>query len=188
MGIRGMVRLGGGSGTIRGLRFRCREITEFDSTISPPSGFETMKENDLISALNSSLSDLHVLNVKLHNYHWNVQGLQFRTVHEMTEGYYNYVFGLFDEVAERVLQLGAKPFSTVADYVQNATLEEEIGNRFSAETVLERILEDFEKLLAEARHIVELADKFEDVPTGNLYGDHVTWLEKEIWMLKASLA
>jgi len=147
-----------------------------------------MNDNDLLSALNSNLADLHVLNVKLHNYHWNVEGLQFRAVHEMTEGYYNYFFGLFDDVAERILQLGAKPLATVVDYTRHSSLDEESGNRFNAKTVLERILADFEKLLADAGHIMELSDKFEDVPTGNLYGDHVSWLEKEIWMLKASLA
>lgn len=146
-----------------------------------------MNENDLISALNSNLADLHLLNVKLHNYHWNVEGLQFPVIHALTERSYRYVFEFFDSVAERILQLGEKPFATVADYVQNATLEEEIGNRFSAETVLERILEDFEKVLAEARHICELAANADDIPTGNLFADHVQWLEKEIWMLKAML-
>jgi starvation-inducible DNA-binding protein len=146
-----------------------------------------MKENDLLSALNTNLADLHILNIKLHNYHWNVQGMQFHAIHGMTETYYNYFFGLFDDVAERILQLGDKPLATVAAYAQYSTLDEETGDSFEAVTVVKRVLADFQSLLGDAKHIVELAAKDEDIPTGNLYADHVQWLEKQIWMLKSSL-
>lgn len=147
-----------------------------------------MNDNDLVSALNTNLADLHILNVKLHNFHWNVEGMQFLAVHELTEKYYDYVFAYFDDIAERILQLGFKPLATTSAYLENATLVEDVEDRFEPETVIERIIADFKVLLGDARHLVELADGVEDTTTSALCSDHIQWLEKELWILKAMMA
>jgi len=146
-----------------------------------------MSKKDLVSAMNSNLADLHVINIKLHNYHWNVSGLQFFGIHEMTEKFYDYFFGLFDDVAERILQKGSKPFAKVKDYLDNASLKEENGDCISAEQVLKAVEADFEALLKAAEKINALADEAGDIPTGNLYADHIQWLEKSLWMLRSTL-
>ena len=146
-----------------------------------------MSKKDLVSAMNSNLADLHVINIKLHNYHWNVSGLQFFGIHEMTEKFYDYFFGLFDDVAERILQKGSKPFAKVKDYLDNASLKEENGDCFSAEQVLKAVEADFEALLKAAEKINALADEAGDIPTGNLYADHIQWLEKSLWMIRSTL-
>lgn len=141
----------------------------------------------LVNALNKTLANLHVMTVKLHNYHWNVQGLQFFSIHNMTEGYYDHFFKLYDDVAERILQLEAKPLATVKEYLANATITEETGSSFDARQVLESVLADFKTFLADAKALSKLAEDADDAPTGMLVDDIVAWLEKQIWMLRSSL-
>jgi starvation-inducible DNA-binding protein len=146
-----------------------------------------MSNANVINALNTILADMHVLTAKLHNYHWNVFGMQFHAIHEATEAYYNHFFSLFDDVAERILQLGEKPIATVKGYLEAATLKEDEGNRFEATYVLENILADFSSLLEEVKSANAVAEEAGDVGTVDLLTGVLTYLEKEIWLIKSSL-
>ena len=147
-----------------------------------------MTKEDLIKLMNQNLANLSVLSVKLHNYHWNVKGIHFKPIHEMTETYYDYFIEQYDEVAERIVQLGGKPLATLKDYLDNATFKEESKNEFDGKTVLTAVLSDFEKLKEEFKKIAEAADELDDSTTVALAEDNIAWLEKEIWMVKASAA
>jgi starvation-inducible DNA-binding protein len=63
-----------------------------------------------IEAMNQFVANLAVWSVKLHNIHWNVQGLQFMPVHKFTEELYDGAFEAYDDVAERIKILGETPF------------------------------------------------------------------------------
>lgn len=147
-----------------------------------------MKHSTTIDALNTLLADTHIMNVKLHNYHWNIQGSQFFSIHEMTEKFYDHFFSVFDDIAERILQLEGKPMTTVKSYLKNATLLEETLDSFSAEYVLEALLKDFSAIHKSALRLIELAEESNDLSTGNLIGDLIDWLEKSNWMIRQTLA
>lgn len=147
-----------------------------------------MKSDKLIGLLNKNLANLQILYVKLHNYHWNVKGMNFKSVHEMTESYYNYFAEQYDEIAERIVQLGGKPLATLNDYLKNASLKEETKNDFEVKYALSSLLSDFELLNNDFKEISKVADENVDVSTANTADDNVAWLEKQIWMIKASLA
>lgn len=147
-----------------------------------------MKSDKLIGLLNKNLANLQILYVKLHNYHWNVKGMNFKSVHEMTESYYNYFAEQYDEIAERIVQLGGKPLTTLNDYLKNASLKEETKNDFEVKYALSSLLSDFELLNNDFKEISKVADENVDVSTANTADDNVAWLEKQIWMIKASLA
>jgi starvation-inducible DNA-binding protein len=146
-----------------------------------------MKNEKLIGLLNKNLSNLQVIYVKLHNYHWNVKGINFKSVHELTEAYYNYFAEQYDEIAERIIQLGAKPLSTLKDYLKDTSIKEEERNDFDGKTVLKYVLADFEILNNEYKEISKTAGENDDVTTASIADDNVAWFEKEIWMLKACL-
>jgi len=146
-----------------------------------------MKSNKLVGLLNSSLANLQLLYVKLHNYHWNVKGMNFKPIHELIESYYEYFAKQYDDVAERILQLEGKPFSSMKDYLNNASLKEESGNDFDAKYVLNSVLKDFELFNAQFKEISKTAAESRDVPTANIADENVAWLEKQIWMIRASV-
>ncbi|MDZ7623709.1 MAG: DNA starvation/stationary phase protection protein [Ignavibacteriaceae bacterium] len=106
----------------------------------------------------------------------------------MTEAYYDYFAEQYDEVAERIVQLGGKPLATLNDYLKNASLKEEDKNEFDVKNVLNSVLADFEFLNKGYKVISKTANQNGDVPTASLADNNVAWLEKQIWMIKASLA
>ena len=147
-----------------------------------------MKANELIGLLNKNLANVQVLYVKLHNCHWNVKGINFKAIHEMTESYYEYFAKQYDDVAERIIQLGGKPFSTMKDYLNNSSIKEESKNDFDGKFVLSSVLADFELLNVQYKEISTAAGENNDAPTVNIADENVAWLEKEIWMIKAMLS
>ncbi len=140
----------------------------------------------VVNKLNQTVANLHVLYVKLHNYHWNVKGEQFFNIHKVTEDYYNYVAEQYDELAERILQLGGKPYSTVKEYLENATIRDEEKKYFTAREVLEGLENDFRQLLGDFQEISRLAGEAGDVPTANIADENIQWLEKVLWMINAT--
>ena len=144
--------------------------------------------NKIIDTLNSLLADAHILNVKLHNYHWNIQGSQFFQIHELTEKYYDYFFGVYDDVAERVLQLGGKPLASAKAYLEATKLDEEEGSAFAPEQVLKAVLADLEVVHKTTLEIMDLCDEANDIGTGNMIGGIIDWLEKTTWMLRQTLS
>jgi starvation-inducible DNA-binding protein len=146
-----------------------------------------MGSNKLIELLNKNLANLQILYVKLHNYHWNVKGMNFKPVHEMTEAYYDYFAEQYDEVAERIVQLGGKPLATLNDYLKNASLKEESKKTFDVKYVLGSVLSDFKLLNDDFKEISNSAGETNDIPTANIADNNVAWLEKQIWMITASI-
>lgn len=144
-------------------------------------------KDELLKLLNTNVADMQVMFVKLHNFHWNIKGMQFKPVHEQTESYYDYFAEQYDEAAERILQLGGKPFSSMKEYLENSSLKEEALKDFDAKYVLTSILSDFEMLVAKFKEISSAAGKIEDMTTAGYADGNVAWLEKEIWMIKAIL-
>jgi len=144
-----------------------------------------MSKNSVIDKLNRLLADLNVMYVKLHNFHWNVKGAQFFRIHQLMETYYEYFAGKSDEVAERILQLGGKPFSSMKDYLENARLNELPAVDFSAPEIISSVTEDFSMLLKDLKEISASAGQLGDSGTQMLADDFVAWLEKNLWMLKS---
>lgn len=108
-----------------------------------------MENQKLINQLNQNLADVQVLYVKLHNYHWNIQGMQFFSIHNVTEEYYNFFAEQYDEIAERILQIKGKPLTTMKSYLEKTGISEEDKKEFSASDVLKGVTADFEYLLGE---------------------------------------
>lgn len=146
-----------------------------------------MNNNSLIELLNKNLANIQVLYVKLHNYHWNVKGITFKSVHELTESYYNYFAELYDALAERIIQLGGKPLTSMKDYLSAASIKEENGNSFEGKFILNSVLADFDFMKTQYKEISKAAGENNDVPTATIADENVAWLEKQIWMIKASL-
>jgi starvation-inducible DNA-binding protein len=173
-----------------GYALRLNELTDPNAigNLNPKKKRETdMDHTKITQALNEILADMHILNVKLHNFHWNVSGMQFHAIHSATEAYYDHFFAQFDDVAERILQLGSKPVSTTKGYLELATIEEENGTHFEAAYVLQSIASDFAAMLEKVKAANALAEGDGDVGTQDLLSGLIAWFEKEIWIIKSTL-
>ena len=80
-----------------------------------------MSEQKLINFLNQELSNFNVMYVKLHRYHWYVQGHHFYGLHALFEKLYDEMAEDLDEIAERILAIGGKPLATMQKYLSETT-------------------------------------------------------------------
>ena len=142
---------------------------------------------NIINDLNILLSDLNVFYRKLQNYHWNIKGRDFFTVHSKLEEYYNGVNGLIDEIAEHILSIGGEPLGSLKDYL-NVTKKKEAENKKVDSTVIfTEIIKDFETLLQETKCIKKLADENSEYKTSALMDEIIENYSKKIWMLKQTM-
>lgn len=141
----------------------------------------------VVNQLKQLQADAHALYVKIHNYHWNVTGMDFTPVHLKTEEIYTNMSVLYDDAAERTIQLGGKPYLTMSDLVKATKIKEEKKDTFKSKEVLKNIISDFEYLLKLFTKLSDEADKVSDKATTAFADDNITILEKELWMLGSML-
>lgn len=137
------------------------------------------------AGVNRYLSELHVLYGKLHNFHWNIEGDSFFTLHETLQELYEAIAEEIDEVAERALKIGHRPLSRLADYVATAGLEEAESRSYTGREVAEMLIADYRSIVSVLRDLTKLAQEHGDEGTAD---DAIGWLkdkEKTIWMLTA---
>ena len=137
--------------------------------------------------LQQYLSNLAVLTVKLHNVHWNVVGRNFMRIHNFTEELYDQTFEDFDEVAELLKTKNEMPLSTMAEYLENATIKEVKAKDFSIIESLEIVKNDLETMRSLATDIRNTADEEGDFETVAMFEDYVAHYSKNIWFVNSML-
>ncbi|MSN96868.1 DNA starvation/stationary phase protection protein [Campylobacter sp. FMV-PI01] len=142
----------------------------------------------VVEQLNQLQADALALSVKFHNYHWNVKGKQFFSIHNYTEEAYEDMAKLFDDVAERAIQLGGKALVCPQAILEKAKAPKVEKDCFECMEVVELIKTDFEYLLKEFKKLAELADEADDRATAGICDENIAKYEKSIWMLKQTLA
>lgn len=138
----------------------------------------------MIEKLNKLLSDLNVFYRKLQNYHWNVKGHDFFTIHAKLEEYYNEVNEQIDEIAEHILILNGQPLGTMKDYINTSDIEEAKNEKITSQEIFTEVIKDLEKLLEDVKQIKKCADENEDYPTSSLMDEYIENYGKKLWMLK----
>lgn len=141
----------------------------------------------VIQLLKQIQADSLVFYTKLHNLHWHIEGPMFKPIHEATEKIYDEFADVFDDVAERVIQLGDKPYVTLSDILKNAKIKEESATSFQPAQVLKIILDDFEYFMKLFKELSDEADDSKDKVSADYANGILSVLEKEIWMLKVQL-
>ncbi len=137
--------------------------------------------------LQQYLSNLAVLTVKLHNVHWNVVGRNFMRIHNFTEELYDQTFEDYDEVAELLKTKNEMPLSTMAEYLENATIKEVKAKDFSIIESLEIVKNDLETMRSLATDIRNTADEEGDFETVAMFEDYVAHYSKNIWFVNSML-
>ena len=141
----------------------------------------------IAEGLSRLLADTYTLYLKTHNFHWNVTGPMFNTLHLMFEGQYTELALAVDAIAERIRALGFAAPGTYAAYARLSSIKEEEGVP-NAETMIKQLVEGQEAVVRTARSIFPLLDKVSDEPTADLLTQRMQVHEKTAWMLRSLLA
>jgi starvation-inducible DNA-binding protein len=138
--------------------------------------------------LQTVLANTTVLYTKTRNYHWNITGPRFHTLHLFLEEQYTALAASADEVAERIRSLGGFSIGTMAEFIEASDLKEEPGVRPPSDGMLASLLEDHETII---RGLREAIDKCDDDHHDTGTADFLTALmeahEKMAWMLRGHL-
>lgn len=150
-------------------------------------GIDEKQRLDIAGGLSRLLADSYTLYLKTHNYHWNVEGPMFNTLHLMFETHYTELATAVDEIAERIRALGVKAPGSYSAFAKLATIEEAQGGE-SAEEMIRQLVIGQETVARTARSIFPVAEQASDEPTADLLTQRIQIHEKNAWMLRSMLA
>ena len=141
----------------------------------------------IATQLSKLLADSYTLYLKTHNYHWNVTGPLFNTLHSMFEQQYTELATAVDEIAERIRALGIKAPGSYTEFAKLTSVEEGSGDE-SAEQMIRQLVIGQETVTRTAREAFPAADAAHDEPTADLLTQRMQVHEKNAWMLRSMLA
>lgn len=143
-------------------------------------------ETPVTKELSSLLASSYLLYVKTHNYHWNVTGPMFTTLHTLFETQYTELAIAIDEIAERIRALGPYAPGSLAEFAAISAVEEETGHP-KAQAMIRNLVEDQKSVAAVARRVIEAADSAGDQASADLATRRTDVHEKNAWMLHSHL-
>lgn len=151
-------------------------------------GLSDQQRTGIVKSLNRLLADEHVLYIKTRNYHWNVVGSRFHSLHEFFEEVYTELAEMIDEIAESARQFGGFAAGTMTEYMQFARLKENPGRIPDQNGMLADLLEDHESVIRALREDIEEAEeKFEAVDAADFLTGILERHNKIAWMTRSLL-
>lgn len=149
-------------------------------------GIEASRRAAIAEGLSQLLADTYTLYLKTHNFHWNVTGPMFNSLHQMFETQYTELATAVDEIAERIRALGVVAPGSYAQFAELTSVREETGTP-DAEEMLRQLVADQETVVRTARRVFPAAEEAGDEPTADLLTQRMQVHEKTAWMLRAML-
>ncbi len=149
-------------------------------------GINESDRQQIAEGLNKLLADTYTLYLKTHNFHWNVTGPMFQTLHLMFEQQYTELAVAVDDVAERIRSLGFPAPGTYSEFVQLSSIPETPGVP-KAEDMIRLLVEANEAVVRTARAAFPAAERAGDESTADLLTERMRLHEKTAWMLRSLL-
>ncbi|GAC1668669.1 MAG: Dps family protein [Candidatus Dormibacteraceae bacterium] len=149
-------------------------------------GINEQDRAEIAQGLGRMLADSYSLYLKTHNFHWNVTGPMFETLHLMFELQYNELALAVDVVAERIRALGFPAPATYTEFARLTSIAE-TGGVPKAEEMIRLLAEGQEAVVRTARSMFPLVDRVSDVATADLLTQRIQLHEKTGWMLRSLL-
>jgi starvation-inducible DNA-binding protein len=150
------------------------------------TGINTEDRAKVVESLSTVLADAYMLYLKTHNFHWNVEGPMFQTLHQMFMEQYTETWNAVDLIAERIRSLGEYAPGTYREYARLTRIKETEGVP-RAEEMVQLLIEGQEAVVRTAREALSVADAANDQPTLDLLTQRMQIHEKNAWMLRSLL-
>lgn len=149
-------------------------------------GIKKKDREAIAEGLSRLLADTYTLYLKTHNFHWNVKGPMFQTLHLMFEAQYTELALAVDLIAERIRSLGFPAPGTYKQFAALSSIKETEGVP-TATTMIKLLVEGQEAVARTARSVFPVVDKVNDEPTADLLTQRMQVHEKTAWMLRSLL-
>lgn len=149
-------------------------------------GMSEQDRSAIAQGLNHLLADTYTLYLMTHNFHWNVKGPMFNTLHLMFEGQYNELALAVDLIAERIRAIGYPAPGTYGEFAELSSIKEVKGQPVAEEMIRHLVLGQ-ESIVKTARSLFPVVEKAADEPTADLLTQRMQLHEKNAWMLRSLL-
>ncbi|WP_049629383.1 Dps family protein [Cellvibrio sp. pealriver] len=149
-------------------------------------GISQAHREEIAQGLSRLLADTYTLYLKTHNFHWNVTGPMFQTLHLMFETQYNELALAVDLIAERIRSLGFPAPGTYKQYAALSSIKEEEGIP-AAKDMIRLLVEGQEAVVRTARSLYPSVEAASDEATADLLTQRIQLHEKTAWMLRSLL-
>lgn len=149
-------------------------------------GISAAEREKIARGLSGLLADSYTLYLMTHNFHWNVTGPQFNTLHQMFMAQYTEQWNALDVIAERIRALGHSAPGTYREFIKLASIKEVEGVP-KATSMVRHLVEAQEATARTARRLFPLVGKANDQPTADLLTQRLEVHEKTAWMLRSLL-
>jgi starvation-inducible DNA-binding protein len=141
----------------------------------------------IAGGLSKLLADTYTLYLTTHNFHWNVNGPMFNTLHTMFMAQYTELWNAVDPIAERIRSLGHIAPGSYAQFGRLTSLKDAPETRPAALEMVAILVQGHEAVARTARSVFPLAEKAGDEPTADLLTQRLTVHEQSAWMLRSLL-
>ena len=141
----------------------------------------------IADGLSRLLADTYTLYLKTHNFHWNVEGPMFNTLHLMFEQQYTELATAVDLIAERIRALGFPAPGSYSAFARLATVKEAPETVPDAPEMIRQLARDQEQVAKTAREVFPVVEKANDEPSADLLTQRMQIHEKTAWMLRSLL-
>jgi starvation-inducible DNA-binding protein len=149
-------------------------------------GISEDQRQQIAEGLSRLLADSYTLYLKTHNFHWNVTGPMFSTLHTLFEQHYTELATAVDEIAERIRALGVAAPGSYKQFSELSSIEEETGVP-GAEEMIRQLVQGQEAVVKTARSIFPVVESANDEPSADLLTQRMQIHEKNAWMLRSLL-
>jgi starvation-inducible DNA-binding protein len=149
-------------------------------------GISAADRSAIAEGLARLLADTYTLYLQTHNFHWNVTGPMFQTLHTMFETHYTEMATAVDEIAERIRSLGVPAPGTYADFIRLSSIQEVPGVP-KAQEMIRLLVLGHEAVVRTARSVYPVVEKAADEASADLLTQRIQLHEKTAWMLRSLL-
>ena len=149
-------------------------------------GINQKDREQIAEGLSRLLADSYTLYLKTHNFHWNVTGPMFNTLHVMFMDQYTELWNALDLIAERIRALGFPAPGTYREFASLTVIKESTGVPKATE-MIQQLVDGQEAVIRTARSIFPVVDQANDQPTADLLAQRMQIHEKNAWMLRSLL-
>ena len=155
--------------------------------MSMNTGIDKNHCEHIAEGLSRLLADSYTLYLKTHNFHWNVTGPHFKSLHELFEEHYTELATAVDVIAERIRALGVFAPGSYAQFAKLTSIKEATDVPAWQE-MLQQLVDGHETVVKTARSLLDVVGEASDEVTQGLLGERMTVHEKTAWMLRSLLA
>jgi starvation-inducible DNA-binding protein len=149
-------------------------------------GINDQDRQEIAHGLSRLLADTYLLYLKTHNFHWNVTGPQFHSLHEMFEEQYTELAQAVDTIAERIRTIGYQAPGSYSEFGELASVQETRGAP-EAQEMVRLLVEGNETVVRTAREVLSAAERANDESTTDLLMKRMRTHEKTAWMLRSTV-